>query len=121
MLAYWYNAPRHIKLIFIIAVCAVIYAGNQVQPLSPTSTILSLILGFGLHFGQYLQTKISDSTPYKTSFQFLLRIYPIFIVVIVIYLLPAQDRWILSVQALGFVLVGFFLVSVYQNRAKRFN
>ena len=29
MLAYWYNAPRHIKLIFIIVVCAAIYAANQ--------------------------------------------------------------------------------------------
>ncbi|MFV5424689.1 hypothetical protein VXQ21_23095, partial [Acinetobacter baumannii] len=40
MLAYWYNAPRHIKLIFIIVVCAAIYAANQVQPLSPTYTVL---------------------------------------------------------------------------------
>ncbi|MFV5647119.1 hypothetical protein VXQ51_20685, partial [Acinetobacter baumannii] len=45
MLAYWYNAPRHIKFIFIIVVCAAIYAANQVQPLSPTYTVLSLVLG----------------------------------------------------------------------------
>ncbi len=57
MLVYWYNAPRHIKLIFIIVVCAAIYAANQVQPLSSTYTVLSLVLGFGLHFGQYLQKK----------------------------------------------------------------
>ncbi len=29
MLAYWYNAPRHIKLIFIIAVCAAIYVAQS--------------------------------------------------------------------------------------------
>ncbi len=114
MLAYWYNAPRHIKLIFIIVVCAAIYAANQVQPLSSTYTILSLVLGFGLHFGQYLQTKIPEHSSYKSKLQFLLGIYPLIIVV------PPQHNWIATLQALGFVLVGFFLVSIYQNRAKRF-
>ena len=51
MLAYWYNAPRHIKLIFIIVVCAAIHAANQVQPLSPTYTVLSLVLGSGFISG----------------------------------------------------------------------
>lgn len=120
MLAYWYNAPRHIKLIFIIAVCAAIYVANQVQPLSPTYTILSLIFGFGLHVGHYLNSKISNNTSDKSSFRFLSSIYPILIIVILMYLLPAQHKWILAIQALGFVLVGFFLVSIYQNRAKRF-
>ncbi len=120
MLAYWYNAPRHIKLIFIIAVCAAIYIANQVQPLSPTYTVLSLALGFGLHFGQYLQTKISDRGSSKSKLQFLLRIYPLIIVGIVMWMLPPQHNWIVTIQALGFVLVGFFLVSIYQNRAKRF-
>lgn len=120
MLAYWYNAPRHIKLIFIIAVCAAIYAANQVQPLSPSYTILSLVLGFGLHFGQYLQTKIPARSSYKSNFQFLLRIYPLIIVAIVVWILSPQHNWILTIQALGFALVGFFLVSIYQNRAKRF-
>ncbi|EXA89581.1 putative membrane protein [Acinetobacter baumannii 118362] len=36
------------------------------------------------------------------------------------WLLPPQYNWIATIQALGFVLVGFFLVSIYQNRAKRF-
>ncbi|HAV5587953.1 hypothetical protein [Acinetobacter baumannii] len=121
MLAYWYNAPRHIKLIFIIVVCAAIYAANQVQPLSPTYTVLSLLLGFGLHFGQYLQTKIPEHSSYKLKLQFLLRIYPLIIVAIIMWLLPPQYNWIATIQALGFVLVGFFLVSIYQNRAKRFD
>jgi positive regulator of sigma E activity len=119
MLAYWYNAPRHIKLIFIIVVCAAIYAANQVQPLSPTYTVLSLVLGFGLHFGQYLQTKIPEHSSYKLKLQFLLRIYPLIIVAIIMWLLPSTQL-IATIQALGFVLVGFFLVSIYQNRAKRF-
>ncbi|WP_335974731.1 hypothetical protein [Acinetobacter calcoaceticus] len=121
MLAYWYNAPRHIKLICIVAVCVAVYLANQVQPLPPVYTVLSLVFGLGLHFGQYLQTKIPDGNSYKSSFQFLLRIYPIFIVIILMYLLPAQHKCILVLQALGFVLVGFFLVSIYQNRAKRFD
>ncbi len=108
MLAYWYNAPRHIKLIFIIVVCAAIYAANQVQPLSPTYTVLSLVLGFGLHFGQYLQTKIPEHSSYKLKLQFLLRIYPLIIVAIIMWLLPPQYNWIATIQALGFVLVGFF-------------
>lgn len=120
MLAYWYNAPRHIKLIFIIAVCSAIYAANKTQPLSPSYTILSLGLGFGLHFGQYLQTKTPDRSSYKSNFQFLLRIYPFIIVALVVWMLPPQHNWIVTIQALGFVLVGFFLVSIYQNRAKRF-
>ncbi|ETQ78551.1 putative membrane protein [Acinetobacter baumannii 99063] len=37
------------------------------------------------------------------------------------WLLPPQHNWIATLQALGFVLVGFFLVSIYQNRAKRFD
>lgn len=119
MLAYWYSAPRHIKLIFIIAVCAAIYVANQVQPLSPTYTVLSLVLGFGLHFGQYLQTKIPPRSSYKSNFQFLLRIYPLIIIAIVMWVLPPQYNWVGTIQALGFVLVGFFLVSIYQNRAKR--
>ena len=120
MLAYWYNAPRHIKLIFIVAVCGAVYAANQIQPLSPIYTVLSLILGFGLQVGNYLNSKISNNKSYKSSFGLLIKIYPIFIVVILMYLLPVQDKWILAIQALGFVLVGFFLVSIYQNRAKRF-
>lgn len=108
MLAYWYNAPRHIKLIFIIVVCAAIYAANQVQPLSPTYTVLSLVLGFGLHFGQYLQTKIPEHSSYKLKLHFLLRIYPLIIVAIIMWLLPPQHNWIATLQALGFVLVGFF-------------
>ncbi|EXI38415.1 putative membrane protein [Acinetobacter baumannii 846928] len=88
MLAYWYNAPRHIKLIFIIVVCAAIYAANQVQPLSPTYTVLSLVLGFGLHFGQYLQTKIPEHSSYKLKLPYLLRIYPLIIVAIIMWLLP---------------------------------
>ncbi|MEB3794739.1 MULTISPECIES: hypothetical protein [Acinetobacter] len=108
------------KLIFIIVVCAAIYAANQVQPLSSTYTVLSLVLGFGLHFGQYLQTKIPARSSYKSKFQFLLRIYPFIIVALVVWILPPQHNWIVTIQALGFVLVGFFLVSIYQNRAKRF-
>ncbi|NUF10211.1 hypothetical protein HUN21_00005, partial [Acinetobacter oleivorans] len=42
------------------------------------------------------------------------------IVGIVMWMLPPQHNWIVTIQALGFVLVGFFLVSIYQNRAKRF-
>lgn len=72
MLAYWYNAPRHIKLIFIIVVCAAIYAANQVQPLSSTYTVLSLVLGFGLHFGQYLQTKIQSTAHINLNSSFCL-------------------------------------------------
>ena len=109
MLAYWYNVPRHIKLIFIIVVCAAIYAANQVQPLSPTYTVLSLVLGSGLHFGQYLQTKIPEHSSHKLKLQFLLRIYPLIIVAIIMWLLPPQHNWIATIQALGFVLVDFFL------------
>jgi len=42
MLAYWYNAPRHIKLIFIIVVCIAIYAANQIQPLCRLILFLAL-------------------------------------------------------------------------------
>ena len=121
MLAYWYNAPRHIKLIFIIVVCVAVYTANQVQPLSPIYTILSLIFGFGLHIGHYLNTKLSNNTSGKSSLGVLIKIYPILIIIILMYLLPVQHKWIHLIQALGFVLVGFFLVSIYQNRAKRFN
>lgn len=121
MLAYWYNAPRHIKLIFIIVVCVAVYAANQVQPLSPIYTILSLIFGFGLHIGHYSNTKFSNNTSGKSSLGVLIKIYPILIIIILMYLLPVQHEWIHLIQALGFVLVGFFLVSIYQNRAKRFN
>ncbi|KQG45690.1 hypothetical protein KIP84_16270 [Acinetobacter sp. BHS4] len=121
MLAYWYNAPRHIKLIFIIVVCVAVYAANQVQPLSPIYTILSLIFGFGLHIGHDLNTKFSNNTSGKSSLGVLIKIYPILIIIILMYLLPVQHEWIHLIQALGFVLIGFFLVSIYQNRAKRFN
>lgn len=120
MLAYWYNAPRHIKLIFIIVVCVAVYAANQVQPLPPIYTILSLIFGFGLHIGHYLNTKLSNNTSGKSSLGVLIKIYPILIIIILMYLLPVQYKWIHLIQALGFVLIGFFLVSIYQNRAKRF-
>ncbi|CAI3151488.1 hypothetical protein MWMV2_MWMV2_02764 [Acinetobacter oleivorans] len=121
MLAYWYNAPRNIKLILIVAVCMAVYVANQVQPLSPIYTVLSLIFGFGLHAGHYLNSRISNNESYKSSFRLLSSIYTILIVVILMYLLPAQHKWTLAIQALGFVLVGFFLVSIHQNRAKRFD
>lgn len=120
MLAYWYNAPRHIKLIFIIVVCAAVYVANQVQPLSPIHTVLSLIFGFGLHVGHYLNTYISKANQYKKGFELLYIVYLIILPIILITMLPTQNKWILAIQALGFVLVGFFLISIYQNRAKRF-
>ena len=63
---------------------------------------------------------ISNNKSYKSSFGLLIKIYPILIIIILMYLLPVQHKWIHLIQALGFVLVGFFLVSIYQNRAKRF-
>ncbi len=109
MLAYWYNAPRHIKLIFIIVVCVAVYAANQVQALSPIYTILSLIFGFGLHIGHYLNTKLSNNTLGKSSLGVLIKTYPILIIIILMYLLPVQHKWGHLIQALGFVLIGFFL------------
>lgn len=67
MLAYWYNAPRHIKLIFIIVVCAAIYAANQVQPLSPTYTVLSLVLGPGFISGNIYKQKFQSTVHINLS------------------------------------------------------
>ena len=72
MLAYWYNAPRHIKLIFIIVVCAAIYAANQVQPLSPTYTVLSLVLGFGFISGNIYKQKFQNTVHINLSSSFCL-------------------------------------------------
>ena len=120
MLTFWYNLPRHFKFAAVIAVCALIYLASQIQSLSPSYTLLSLALGFGLHISQHLQTKISNSNPYQQGFKILFGIYPIMITIILITMLPTQNKSALGIQAFGFVLLGFFLVSIYQNRAKRF-
>ncbi len=122
MLDFWYSerCTREIKLIASIIICVMIYYCSSIEKLSPTFTIICLGIGIATHLLHMQSVKIAESNPYAQGFKTLFSIAPIVAVILVICLLPSQHKLFTAIQALGFSALGLFIVSIYQNRAKRF-
>lgn len=122
MLDFWYSerCTREIKLITSIITCAIIYYSSTFEKLSPVLTICCLAIGMTIHLLRMLSLKIDASNPYSQGFKILFSIIPIAVILFIIMLLPQQNKIFTSVQAISFTALGLFIVSIYQNRAKRF-
>lgn len=122
MLDFWYSerCTRQIKLIICIAVCAVIYYCSNIQQLSPLFTGLSLAVGLALHFLRIVHLNIANTNRYKAIFQIIFSMLPIIALIALIISLPQTHQAILALQCICFSAIGLFLVSIYENRAKRF-
>ncbi|MDM1341410.1 hypothetical protein [Acinetobacter pseudolwoffii] len=126
MLEFWYSerCHRQIKLVVIIATCIVIYAASTVAQLDPVLVGLSLGIGIVVHLLHHFRSKISKANPYAHGFGALSRVIPIIALITLFGYLPEQHqqwaKFALGLQCLGFAAIGLFIVSVYENRAKRF-
>ena len=122
MLDFWYSerCTREVKLIMSIATCAIIYYCSSIEKLSPQLTMICLSIGIVIHLLHVLSLKITENNPYAQGFKILFSFVPIFAVVSVLYFLPAPNKIFTAIQAIGFTALGLFIVSIYQNRAKRF-
>lgn len=124
MLNFWYSerCTRPIKLSIIITTCVIILITSKQLQLSPILTGLSLALGILLHFIRMWSIKMKSQHSFKKAFHMLSLGIPILGMLLLILGLPTTDLivfWALLGQLLGFVLIGFFLVSTVEHRAKR--
>ena len=126
MLEFWYSerCNRQLKLIIIIAVCIVIYIASTVAKLGPIFVGISLAIGMLIHALREFRLKLSPENPYAEGFRALTMAIPIVAVISLIGYLPKTGEiWktvALGLQCLGFVAIGLFIVSIYNQRAKRF-
>lgn len=123
MLNYWYSerCTREIKLIVSISTCVLIYLCSSIKQLSTSFTLVSLALGILLHILYKISLKIQSNSSFKTGFRILLFSLPMILFMILISLIPPQHKLMLSLQAFGFVALGLFIISIYSERAKRFD
>ncbi|EPH37350.1 hypothetical protein L291_0428 [Acinetobacter guillouiae MSP4-18] len=68
-----------------------------------------------------LGLKIAQHNVYAQGFKILFSIYPLLALMLLMAFLPAQHKILTSIQAVGFAALGLFIMSIYQNRAKRFD
>lgn len=114
---------RKIRLIVIIATCVAIYLASAQIQLSTALVLISIALGILIHVMRTMSAKLKAEHPYRNGFQSLSNIIPIVIVITMMGYFPdvksPPQIIALGIQVLGFIAVGFFLVSNYTNRAKR--
>ncbi len=121
MLNFWYSerCTREIKLVTAISVCAIIYYCSSLAKLSVTWTLISLAIGVVTHLLQLLGAKFAQSRPDTQRLNLFLTAVPVFAVIVLIYFLPSQAKIWLAIQAVGFCILGFIILSIHHNRAKR--
>ena len=121
MLDYWYSerCNRQIRLIICISTCVLIYMCTTVAQLSTTLTLLCLAMGIGLHFLYQLKSRISVKAQYQRGINILIGLLPFIVLLNLILWLPQEHQVILLLQCLGFIALGLFTVSIYDNRARR--
>ena len=121
MLNFWYSerCTREIKLVTAISVCAIIYYCSGIAKLSVTWTLISLAIGVVTHLLQLLGAKFAQSRPDAQRLNLLLTAVPVFAVIVLIYFLPSHTKIWLAIQAVGFWILGFIILSIQHNRAKR--
>lgn len=121
MLNFWYSerCTREIKLMVSISTCVIIYLCSSIQQLSTSLTLASVGLGVLLHLLRHIYLKIQPNNPYKTGFSIVFFIFPLILFITLIGLIPPQHKLMLSLQSIGFVALGLFIISIYTERAKR--
>lgn len=121
MLKYWYSpqCSRQIKLLICIATIAITFYCSEIAKLATLLTLFSLLLGMLVHLLATLYLQIPAENPYHRSFRILFSLTPWMGWSILFLQLPDVDRWAQAIQIVGFSLIGFYLVTIYANRAPR--
>ncbi len=121
MLEFWYSEKcnRQIKLALCVLLCLVIYSCAKVAELSMAFSVMSLGLGALVHLLRQLKLKLQANGRYNSGFDALFFTLPCVYWLILIFLLPTQHVWALMLQAVGFSVLGLFVVSIYSHRARR--
>ena len=121
MLDFWYSprCTRQIKLILCISVCCIIFLSSKEIKLSMAHALIALIVGMIYHFKYQIEKKLEENKSYNKGLKFIFFILPLIVLILLLMSLPNVGRLYLSIQTLGFTLIGFFLVSIYSSRAKK--
>lgn len=124
MFKFWYSdqCSRQIKLMICIGLCIVIFGCAEVLKLPESISIASVLFGVILHFIYQFKQKKQSQNHYAYDFGFAL----IFILGLglIFSFLPRNSSYefsLLALQGFGFCLLGLCTVSIYGNRAKRFD
>lgn len=122
MLDFWYSdhCHRQIKLALCVAVCLMIYYCAKVAELSLTFSLISLGLGVLIHVLHALKLKLQSQERYNSALDTLFFLLPILYWFGLMLVLPKMHVWALMLQAVGFSMLGLFVVSIYSQRARRF-
>lgn len=122
MLKFWYSehCTRPIKLLCCICSCLVIYFSASVAKLATLDTLYALAIGVSIHL-IYLLLQWIPAVNNQRLNKWLLFSMPVLLLGYMISHFASIHRLVLSIQALGFVALGFFMVSIYSARAKRFD
>lgn len=122
MLDFWYSdhCHRSIKLTLCVAVCLMIYYCAKVAELSLTFSLISLGLGVLIHVLRAFKLKLQAQERYNSALDTLFFLLPILYWFGLMMVLPKMHVWALMLQAVGFSVLGLFVVSIYSQRARRF-
>ncbi|MFT4020798.1 MAG: hypothetical protein QM666_04685 [Acinetobacter sp.] len=119
MLNHWYQLPRQVKTIVVISTCVVIYLCQGIQALAPIYVGMGVVIGLGIYGLQEFHRKRAENHTSRRGFAFLIHLLSITMPFLYLAFLPRTHFLIMIIQGLGFILLGFFLISIYQHRAKR--
>lgn len=122
MLDFWYSdrCHRQIKLALCVAVCLMIYYCAKVAELSLTFSLISLGLGVLIHVLRAFKLKLQAQERYNSALDTLFFLLPILYWFGLMMVLPKMHVCALMLQAIGFSVLGLFVVSIYSQRARRF-
>ena len=120
ILDFWYSerCTRQIKLIICISTCVVIYLSAKPAELSIWFVGFALLIGISLHLTRECILKIKSQNPNMKASQWLI-IIPISALIFLLFCLPKTNQFSLALQSIGFAALGFFIVTLYENRAPR--
>ena len=120
ILDFWYSArcTRQIKLITCISTCVMIYLSAKPAELSTWFVGFALLIGISLHLTRECILKIKSQNPNMKAIQWLI-IVPIIALIFLLFCLPKTNQFSLALQSIGFAALGFFIVTLYENRAQR--
>lgn len=122
ILDFWYSerCTRQIKLIICIMVCVAIHFSSVIQQLSPLFAGCSLALGVLIHVLRKWRLTLYKNNPNLQGLNILFTVLAIILLMLLINMLPSEQKLYLGIQSIGFVALGLFIVSLYQKRTKRY-
>ncbi len=113
MLQFWYSerCNRHVKLTITIAICVITMLLSKVSALPSLWVGICVVIGVFMH----LIYQYGARYPYTKILVWILPVGGL----IALGLQPNNALWAWLGQGLGFIILGLFVMSIYQNRAKR--